>query len=154
MYCLHKSGKVCTQFQEKNSYSYILSCCNYGRAKCSYENIFWFWTVILVKNEAWNITYQLPLFQWPAAFPALIVGRMEHVNIWGWTDGEASLMMYGFFTSTHQSDVCSGVCAHSFKLDRIKEGSTLVPTPMPALCHLKYRKVGRAWYTIYVHVRG
>ena len=76
-----------------------------------------------------------------------------HVNIWGWTDGEASLMMYGFFTSTHQSDVCSGVCAHSFKLDRIKEGgSTLVPSPMPALCHLKYRKVGRAWYLYEVKI--
>ena len=27
-----------------------------------------------------------------------------HINIWGWTDGEVSLMMSGWFTSTHQSD--------------------------------------------------
>jgi len=27
-----------------------------------------------------------------------------HINIWGWTDGEVSLMMSGCLTSTHQSN--------------------------------------------------
>ena len=42
----------------------------------------------------------------PAAFPVVILAWTNgaHVNIWGWTDGEVSLMMSGCFTSTHQSD--------------------------------------------------
>ena len=33
MYCLHKLGEVCTQFQEKNSYTFCYAWCNLHRSQ-------------------------------------------------------------------------------------------------------------------------